>query len=62
MLCACRNNAMTEHSVMNVGILVFDEVELPGIDASLNLVPRPHSRDLAVRTARQVDFDWRAAA
>lgn len=33
-----------------------------GIDMSLHLVQRLHSRDLAVRTARQMDFDWRAAA
>jgi transcriptional regulator GlxA family with amidase domain len=33
-----------------------------GIDMSLHLVQRLHSRDLAVRTARQMDFDWRPAA
>lgn len=33
-----------------------------GIDMSLHLVERLHSRDLALRTARQMDFDWRAAA
>ena len=33
-----------------------------GIDMSLHLVQRLHSRDLALRTARQMDFDWRAAA
>lgn len=32
-----------------------------GIDMSLHLVQRLHSRDLAVRTARQMDFDWRPA-
>lgn len=30
-----------------------------GIDMSLHLVERLHSRELAVRTARQMDFDWR---
>lgn len=29
-----------------------------GIDMSLHLVERLHSRDLALRTARQMDFDW----
>lgn len=33
-----------------------------GIDMSLHLVQRLHSRELALRTARQMDFDWRAAA
>lgn len=29
-----------------------------GIDMSLHLVERLHSRELALRTARQLDFDW----
>ncbi|SDS91406.1 DJ-1/PfpI family protein [Halopseudomonas sabulinigri] len=29
-----------------------------GIDMSLHLVERLHSRDLAERTARQMEFDW----
>jgi transcriptional regulator GlxA family with amidase domain len=33
-----------------------------GIDMSLHLVQRLHSRDLALRTARQMAYDWRAAA
>ena len=33
-----------------------------GIDMALHLVQRLHSRDLAVRTARQMDFDWKASA
>ena len=33
-----------------------------GIDMSLHLVQRLHSADLAVRTARQMDVDWRPAA
>jgi transcriptional regulator GlxA family with amidase domain len=33
-----------------------------GIDMSLHLVERLHSRELAVRTARQMDFDWRPPA
>lgn len=30
-----------------------------GIDMSLHLVERLHSRELAFRTARQMDFDWK---
>lgn len=30
-----------------------------GIDMSLHLVQRLHGRELALRTARQMDFDWR---
>lgn len=33
-----------------------------GIDMSLHLVQRLHSCDLAVRTARQMDFDWKPTA
>ncbi len=33
-----------------------------GIDASLHLVERLHSRELALRTARQMDVDWSAPA
>lgn len=33
-----------------------------GIDMSLHLVQRLHSRDLAVRTAHQMEFDWKPAA
>ena len=29
-----------------------------GIDMSLHLVERLHDRALALRAARQVDFDW----
>lgn len=29
-----------------------------GIDLSLHLVERMHNRELALRTARQMDFDW----
>lgn len=32
-----------------------------GIDMSLHLVQRLHSRELALRTARQMEFDWRPA-
>jgi transcriptional regulator GlxA family with amidase domain len=32
-----------------------------GIDMSLHLVQRLHSRELAVRTARQMEFDWEPA-
>ncbi len=32
-----------------------------GIDMSLHLVQRLHSRELALRTARQMDYDWRTA-
>lgn len=30
-----------------------------GIDMSLHLVERLHGRELALRTARQMDFDWK---
>lgn len=30
-----------------------------GIDMCLHLVARLHSRDLALRTARQMDYDWK---
>ena len=33
-----------------------------GIDMSLHLVERLHSRELALRTARQMEFDWTEAA
>jgi transcriptional regulator GlxA family with amidase domain len=33
-----------------------------GIDMSLHLVERLHGRDLALRTARQMEFDWQEAA
>jgi transcriptional regulator GlxA family with amidase domain len=33
-----------------------------GIDMSLHLVQRLHSRDLAHRTARQMDYPWRSDA
>lgn len=33
-----------------------------GIDMSLHLVRRLHGPELALRTARQMDFDWRADA
>lgn len=33
-----------------------------GIDMCLHLVERLHSRALAVRTARQMDYDWKDAA
>lgn len=32
-----------------------------GIDMSLHLVQRLHGRELALRTARQMDYDWREA-
>jgi transcriptional regulator GlxA family with amidase domain len=33
-----------------------------GIDMSLHLVERLHSRELALRTARQMEFDWQESA
>ena len=33
-----------------------------GIDMSLHLVERLHDRELALRTARQLEFDWTEAA
>ncbi|MDC9611898.1 DJ-1/PfpI family protein, partial [Pseudoalteromonas sp. GABNS16H] len=32
-----------------------------GIDMSLHLVERLHSRELAVRTARQMDYAWQVS-
>lgn len=43
------------HIVTSAGIAA-------GIDMSLHLVQRLHSRELALRTARQMDVDWRPAA
>jgi transcriptional regulator GlxA family with amidase domain len=40
------------------GALVTSAGISAGIDMSLHLVQRLHSRDLAVRTARQMEFDW----
>jgi transcriptional regulator GlxA family with amidase domain len=42
------------HIVTSAGIAA-------GIDMSLHLVERLHSRELALQTARQMDVDWRAA-
>jgi transcriptional regulator GlxA family with amidase domain len=33
-----------------------------GIDMALHLVERLHDRDLALRTARQLEFDWMETA
>ncbi|GLS06048.1 glutamine amidotransferase [Chitiniphilus shinanonensis] len=40
------------------GALVSSAGISAGIDMSLHLVERLHSRELAVRTARQMEFDW----
>jgi transcriptional regulator GlxA family with amidase domain len=44
------------------GALVTSAGISAGIDMSLHLVQRLHSRELAQRTARQMDFDWRENA
>lgn len=44
------------------GVIVTSAGISAGIDMSLHLVQRLHSRDLALRTARQMDFDWEPAA
>jgi len=40
------------------GALVTSAGISAGIDMSLHLVERLHDRALALRTARQMDFDW----
>ena len=46
---------------VDTGAIVTSAGISAGIDMSLHLVQRLHSRDLAVRTARQLDFDWTPA-
>lgn len=43
---------------VDAGALVSSAGISAGIDMSLHLVQRLHSRALAERTARQLDFDW----
>lgn len=43
---------------VDTGAVVTSAGISAGIDMSLHLVQRLHSRELAVRTARQMEFDW----
>jgi transcriptional regulator GlxA family with amidase domain len=47
---------------VDAGAIVTSAGISAGIDMSLHLVQRLHSRELAVRTARQLDFDWTPGA
>jgi hypothetical protein len=47
---------------MNVVILLFNAVELLGMAQRLHRVQSLHSRELAVRTARQMEIDREPAA
>lgn len=46
---------------VDAGAIVTSAGISAGIDMSLHLVERLHSRELALRTARQLDFDWTEA-
>ncbi len=45
----------------DAGTIVTSAGISAGIDMSLHLVERLQGRELALRTARQMDFDWRTA-
>jgi transcriptional regulator GlxA family with amidase domain len=47
---------------VDAGAIVTSAGISAGIDMSLHLVERLHSRELALRTARQLEFDWTEAA
>lgn len=47
---------------VDAGSIVTSAGISAGIDMSLHLVERLHSRELALRTARQMEFDWVGAA
>jgi transcriptional regulator GlxA family with amidase domain len=47
---------------VDAGAIVTSAGISAGIDMSLHLVQRLHSRELALRTARQMEFDWAPAA
>lgn len=46
---------------VDAGAIVTSAGISAGIDMSLHLVERLHSRELAMRTARQMEFDWTQA-
>lgn len=50
-----------ERRWVDAGRIVTSAGISAGIDMSLHLVERLHSRALALRTARQMDFDWTAS-
>jgi transcriptional regulator GlxA family with amidase domain len=47
---------------VDTGAIVTSAGISAGIDMSLHLVQRLHSRELALRTARQMDYDWQQPA
>lgn len=47
---------------VDAGAIVTSAGISAGIDMSLHLVQRLHGRELALRTARQMEFDWTPAA
>jgi transcriptional regulator GlxA family with amidase domain len=46
---------------VDAGALVSSAAISAGVDMSLYLVERLHSRELSLRTARQMDFAWQIA-
>jgi transcriptional regulator GlxA family with amidase domain len=46
---------------VDAGAIVTSAGISAGIDMSLHLVERLHGRELALRTARQMEFDWKEA-
>jgi len=53
---------LTGRRWVDAGAIVTSAGISAGIDMSLHLVERLHSRALAVRTAQQMEFDWAEAA
>jgi len=51
-------NVQTETRWVDTGRVVTSAGISAGIDMSLYLVARLESKDLAVKTARQMEFDW----
>jgi transcriptional regulator GlxA family with amidase domain len=51
----------TNRRWIDTGAVVTSAGISAGIDMSLHLVERLHSRDLALRTARQMDYSWTEA-
>ncbi|MBU4352976.1 MAG: DJ-1/PfpI family protein [Nanoarchaeota archaeon] len=53
-------NVQTEARWVDTGHVVTSAGISAGIDMSLHLVARLESKELAIRTARQIDFDWQS--
>lgn len=51
-------NVQTETRWVDTGQIVSSAGISAGIDMSLHLVARIESKDLALRTARQMEYDW----